>query len=570
MLLRQGVESYAPYLQSSGELFDPVFGEPTQYGTPCHAYCNAVLAAHATAPERVRFAERALRGLQRSLGHLLDLSEPPAGSGFRRDTGAITRVSHRDFFWPPVLKTFQLLCTIPETASAAATLTASIQRVDVTSAFRSRPPSNWAAVWLLGEWLRTRNGQSSTTQTQIDHWLSEFFEQRILLQQGFYQEPGHPNSYDLFTRIHLLELLSNGYDGAALDRLEALLARGLARSLAMQLSDGSLASAHRSTGQTWTVAAQCAYFTIAAILLAAAAPNHADRARAAAIRAFRSLRRWQRHDAPFSPVENCLPPAVRTGYEAYTADGHYGNLALAFLATAIQYGFTATEDALPEREASALAEGDPVYRAIAHCGDYSLHLNAFPASHYDAFGIVDLTVGVDRTLQFASTVHHLQSGQPFNLGLATRETPGRSELAVLAQRDHALLGPISATVQGSSATLALEGRAKGVPSTYRITAHITASGITIAESTPGLTGPKTLLIPYLVDAGRGVQTQATWEPQHITLQHGSERVTITLDGPIEHILHFPGGYENRRGTCGLLRVDLDGVCEQVSYHVAAG
>ena len=43
-ILREAVGSYAPYLQASGEMHDPVFGEPTQYGTPYHAFCNAVLA----------------------------------------------------------------------------------------------------------------------------------------------------------------------------------------------------------------------------------------------------------------------------------------------------------------------------------------------------------------------------------------------------------------------------------------------------------------------------------------------------------------------------------------------
>jgi hypothetical protein len=43
-ILRDAVESYAPYLQASGEMHDPVFREPTQYGTLYHALCNAVLA----------------------------------------------------------------------------------------------------------------------------------------------------------------------------------------------------------------------------------------------------------------------------------------------------------------------------------------------------------------------------------------------------------------------------------------------------------------------------------------------------------------------------------------------
>jgi L-alanine-DL-glutamate epimerase-like enolase superfamily enzyme len=32
-ILREAVESYSPYLQASGEMHDPVFGEPTQWPT---------------------------------------------------------------------------------------------------------------------------------------------------------------------------------------------------------------------------------------------------------------------------------------------------------------------------------------------------------------------------------------------------------------------------------------------------------------------------------------------------------------------------------------------------------
>src|SRR5215211_1491907 len=46
-ILREAVQSYAPYLQPDGEMHDPVFGQPTQYGTPYHALCNAVLAREA-------------------------------------------------------------------------------------------------------------------------------------------------------------------------------------------------------------------------------------------------------------------------------------------------------------------------------------------------------------------------------------------------------------------------------------------------------------------------------------------------------------------------------------------
>ena len=56
-------------------------------------------------------------------------------------------------------------------------------------------------------------------------------------------------------------MLMEGYDGRRREDLERLMRMGLRRSLGVQLSDGSLASAHRSTGQTWTLGAECAFFT---------------------------------------------------------------------------------------------------------------------------------------------------------------------------------------------------------------------------------------------------------------------------------------------------------------------
>ena len=88
-----------------------------------------------------------------------------------------------------------------------------------------------------------------------------------------------------------------------------------------------------------------------------------------------------------SPVENRLPPGHRVGYERYTADGHYANLAAAFLAVAVSNGLNRpfTEPS-GGREAFLLVEHDPTFRAVLHNGPYSLHFNARPAPDYDASG----------------------------------------------------------------------------------------------------------------------------------------------------------------------------------------
>lgn len=562
--LATAVASHEPYLQTDGELFDPVVGRPTQYGTPYHALCQAALASQGNPADRDRRRHLATLGFKAALAHLDDPTIPYNTSGLVRGTGATTNRNHRDFFWPALLKTYRLLkdLGVSEVDHFAERLAA----VDILAAFRSRPPSNWAMVWLSGEWLRHKEGLSPFELSHIDDWLGIFFAGHVLLEQGLYQEPGHPNSYDLFTRYHMADMLRNGYDGAWQADMIRLMETGLERSLAVQLSDGSLASAYRSTGQTWTLGAQCAYFSHAA--------NHfreqgdrdrAEGAAAAAQRAFAAFVRWQRADGPYSPVENCLPPAYRVGYERYSFDGNYSNLAMGFLAMAILNGFAAPaqlDD--PDRPPGLRIEGDPTHRAIAHRGPYSLHVNAFPSPSYDGFGLVDLTFGPGRRLHFVSSARHLSDAGFFNLGLAVRREPGLSDLLALAQQDIALAGPIAADGQ---AGFVLRARVKGSPYLYELAARIEATGVQIRETTPHLNGYKTLLVPYPRDGGWGETTQVTVAGSIVRFTLGREVIRLELEGEIEHLIDFPHGYENRRGLCGLLRIDLAGEREAVAYRM---
>ncbi len=546
-VLRAGVLSYAPYLDdASGELLDPVFGVPTQYSTPYHALGRAVLAAHGAETEKAP----ALAALDAALRHVEDLGQPATTATFHRITGTTGTTNHRDFFWPAILRARLLL--------DAAALDARIAAVDPLASFATRPPSNWSAVWLSGEWLRMRLGLAPTTPETFDRWLAAFFERRVLLKQGFYQEPGHPNSYDLFTRLHLAAILRAGYQGAWRGELARLMETGLQRSLAVQLSDGSLASSHRSTGQSWTDGAQCAYFTMAG-------------ARPAAALALSSLARWQRPEGPFSPVQNLLPPAWRVGYEGYTADGHYGNLALGFLAHAISEGLT--EDPVPEpRPARTFIEGDPTYRALVHAGPYSAHVNALPAPAYDGFGLVDVTFGPGRYLQFASSVRHLSEPTNFyNLGIGLRSGPGRSAIRPIAQQALTLIGQIEPGT--TPASLRLRARVRGESWVYEMGLRADAEGVHVEEGTPGDGGWKTLLVPYLLDAGTGHRTQVDVRQGSdsvtvVTLTLDAERVQITLRAPCSHVLDLPHGYENRRGLCGLLRLDLAERTESLRYSLS--
>jgi len=605
-LLATGVRSYLPHLQESGELHDPVVGEPTQYGTAYHAFGNAALAAAGPAARRAEHLAHAVRGLDAALTHTGNPALSPSVSSISRGTGSVRRSNHRDFTWPPILKAYRIVRDADD--PRAGEFAERIAAVDIEASFRSRPPSNWSSVWLSGEWIRIREGLSTRTVNDVDTWLGVFLEDLLRPDDGFFFEPGKPNSYDLFTRYHVADILAEGYDGRHRSALERLMVTGLERSLAVQLSDGSLASAHRSAGQTWTLGAQIAYFTLAAKHFRSRGDSdRAARADDGARRAFASMRRWQRPDAVFSPVENVLPSGYRVGYEGYTADAHYGSLALAFLGAAVLAGFEVAEPVVASRPAAARTEHTPTHRAVAHAGPYSVAVNADPAPAYDGYGLTDVTFGPGRFLQFASSVKHLESGRFLNLGMARRDEAGRVELDVMAQRTFTLRGPIevfatatpereatadatptaAATASDDADSLgdayaglrlsahADPGQPAGNPTgegpsdfDYQIAVAVDASGVTVEEATPGLVDHRTLLIPYLRDPGTSTQTTVETGPDGVRLVHGDEEISITVDARIDATVHLPYGYENRRGLCGLVRIDLAEPADRISYRVS--
>lgn len=580
-LLEEGVASLAGGLQPDGTLHDPVFATPTQYGSAYYGWCCAVLAGRAgtgAGAGAEDYRERAQRILATAAAHTADPALAPYASGFNRRTlGVVGHLNHRDFTWPPILKTY---LAVGQDRPELRDLLAS---VDLEASFRTRPPSNWAAVWMSGEWLRMQAGLSPTTAEQFDDWVGVFFERgdRVGLATdiGMYLERGLPNAYDLFTRAHFTDLLLQGYDGHHRERLEQFLRAGLRRSLVMQLSDGSMASGFRSTGQTWVLGAQIALFTGSRVL---GLGTDSDRASAGvgAWRAYRSLATWQRLGGPFSPVQNLLPPELRVGYENYTADGHYSSLTLAFLASAIDRGFGA--DAMPSaadldhRDTEAFAEGPPTFRGVVHRGRVSAAVQTQPDDNYDATGLVDLTFGSGRLLQFVSSARHLSGGGWLNPGLALRPSAELGDLLALSGCRHEPTVPL---VRLSERSLGFESMVRpGAEQTlddladgqaYRCEVVGTDTGVQVTESTPGRAYFRTLVIPYPRDVGATELTGVELLPTGVRFTLGAEQVEFRVDGDLVHQAHLPYGYENRRALCGLVRLDLREPGEVLRWEVTS-
>ena len=568
-LLTDGVASLTGQLQEDGTLHDPVFNTPTQYGGAYYAWCCAVLAAELGGSAAEEHRARAERSLAAAVAHTADPDREPYASGFDRPTLSVTgRLNHRDFTWPPILKTYLALGRLGVGLSPA--VSAAVAGVRVEAAFRTRPPSNWAAVWMSGEWLRMQAGLSDTTPEQFDRWIDAFFAEGEVgfdLGLGMYRERGLPNAYDLFTRVHFTDLLQQGYAGRNRERLEAFLAAGVRRSLSLQLSDGSMASGYRSAGQTWVLGAQVALFTASHALGLGRAEDR-EAAGLAAWRAYGSLTMWQRPDGVFSPVQNRLAPELRVGYERYTADGHYSPLALAFLASAVSAGFgdepPPTVAELDGRPAASLAEGAPTHRGAAHRGRVSMAVLAQADDTYDATGLVDLAFGSGRRLHFVTAARHLDGGPWLVPGLAVRDRPGSSLVTAVCGLPHRLTAPLE---RRDAAGLAF---ATEVPDLrYEWSGTLTETGVDVVETVFGRPVFRTLLVPYLRDLGADITTQVAFSASGVRFSLGDEWVEFHVDGAVERVTLLPYGYESRRGLCGLVRIDLVEPGETLRWSVSS-
>lgn len=580
-LLTQGAAALGRSLQPSGELYDPVFGEPTQYGTAYFAYVNAAIGQLSRGHGPGPYFERAERGLAAALRHLLDPTSPPATSSYAPPIASPTALNHRDFMWLAVLRGLQVLRAAG--CSGSGILAQQVQTVAVPDVFAARAPSNWASVWILGEWLRIREGLSPHVPDVVDAWLEPFFDgpdARVDLAAGCYYEPGLPNSYDLFTRYHLLELLAEGYEGRYRPALRELLEAGLRRSLAVQLSNGSLASAHRSTGQLWALTAQCAYFHRAADMCAGG--RLAARAREAALRSFAAARGSRRPDGGLSPVENVLPANFRVGYEQYTADAHYVSLALAFLAGAALAGFSGSGPAAeslqdvegPEGVGGAECvhvEAEPLWRSLLHAEGWSVHVNLAPAQGYDPFGIADVSPGPGRWLRFGGQVRHVATGSPITLGIAVRGPDG-SVRPISAARS--VERRFARRLEGDGAkdrakdqacTLEAGALADGLP--YEVRAAVVGGELCVVESAGGQ--GCSLVVPYVRDRGDGAHPRVEPGPSGLRLSVQGESLEVVTERSVARAVHLPHGYESRHGLVGVVRLDLAG-SGPVAYRLRRG
>jgi hypothetical protein len=210
---------------------------------------------------------------------------------------------------------------------------------------------------------------------------------------GMYRDPHDPMAYDLFARVHVVEMLANGYNGRHAATLRTLMRRGALTSLLLQSPCGEVPCGGRSAHHQWNEAIHALNCEV----YARDFHRQGDRALAGACRrssalALESMRRWQRPSGEIWIVKNRFDPKLRWGYEGYSFHSQYNLLAAAKLGLALTYA-----DALiPARPCPAETGGfaftlQPAFhKVIANAGGCYLEIDTMADAGYNPTGLLRL------------------------------------------------------------------------------------------------------------------------------------------------------------------------------------
>ena len=193
---------------------------------------------------------------------------------------------------------------------------------------------------------------------------------------------------------------------------------------------------------------------------------------------------------------------------------------------------------------------------------------------YDGSGIVDVTFGPGARLAMVSSTRHLAGGPWFNPGAGVRERPGRTPTVVLSGVGHRPENGSPAATSDGGIHVRSVLDAPGTPVDGRLvelTVTPVDGGIDVTESLPGFDHHPVLFLPYPSDLGDGMRTRVTMTASGAVLEQttdaGTETLELIIDAEITGRLDLADDYQNRRGTCGVLRFDLAGPATGISWHL---
>ena len=488
------VDYFKTLQDANGAIIDPHKKAEWQYSTPCFALAAATLAVHADRKDLLEPAAKAMDWAT------LTLSQRRAAN------------AHEDFFAPQIAHALPLLKPLVDPARAAK-WEANILGFDPFAVYRSQPGNgNWNVVALSGEFLFHKLGLRDNTG---------FVEQCLAGQGKWFNSPWGmytegPMPYDLFPRLWAAYMMAAGYAGPHADDLREVLRRGALTSLFLQSPAGELPAGGRSAHHQWNEAEQCAMYEIyAARALADGDKKMAGVFKRAAHLALGSMKRWIRPSGEMWIVKNHFDPALRHGYESYSAHSQYNLLPMAMLAIAYQHA--AATEAVRENPAPAdvggyvLQIGAPFNKVVANAVGMYVEFDTAADPHYNPTGLLRVhrkgnnpQLGPSDGL-VAGPAYEVTTGPKTTaaVGPAWKDAEGKWRQLAEFDRAHitrASLLDVKETPREVSFQLLYEGYFGG-PTLVSERVRVTPESVTLTAELPNYGGPMRLVWPVLANDG---------------------------------------------------------------------
>jgi hypothetical protein len=507
LTLAAGVVNYFHHFQTNdGRILDPFLLREIQYSTPCYAWAATALVISG---QQTNLLESAALALDSSLQQL---AEGKANE------------NHGDFFTFPSMLAYEHLRerVTPERRRHWEDL---LRRIKPEVAYQDvlgtnhTTLNNWNIVAISGEFLRHQAGftdlnfiEASLT-AQLPHFTAD----------GLYRDPNVPMAYDHFPRHFLAVMLQRGYAGKHREVLEQLLERAAWTSLLIQSPCGELPTGGRSAQHQWNEAMQCVTYEIWAARKQHAGDPLAARAfKRAARLALQSVQRWVRPSGELWIVKNHFDPAVRHGFQTYSAHSQYNLLAASMLATA----WLSADDAIVEGPCPADVGGFAVHlpefhKIIANAGGLYVELDTKADPEYNSTGLIRVHKTGVQTLLGPTDGGTIQT-QGLATGIAWREGEKWQSLAGLGQKQirAVVFTPLEAKPASVQFNVFYELQRPTVLAVLE-TYELTPDQVRVTAEVQGPASELRVRFPALAFDGR--------QPPKITLAGAKATVTLNLN-----------------------------------------
>ncbi|MCL2894755.1 hypothetical protein [Brenneria tiliae] len=519
------VEHFRHFQSAGGRIIDPYLHRESQYSTPTYALAAATLVGSGKRPELLDSAARALTS---------SLYQLASGTTAQR-TG--------DFFILPTMLAYRQLRDRVDTATKnrwdryLRLIKPEIAYADLIGAGQN-DVMNWNSAAIAGEYLRHKEG--FTGEDFVARYLSAQLPR--FTPQGLYRDPDLPLIYDAEARFNFSVLLAAGYQGEWRQSLDILLTRGAWASLLMQAPTGDFPAGGRSADHIWNDALNCASFEFWANRSKAAGDGVAAGAfKRAARLAAGAASRWVRPSGEFQLVKNYFDPALRHGYEDYSADSHYNLLAAAYLSIA----WSLADESIPEGVSPADIGGfvlhlPDFHKVFANAAGNYIAIDTAADARYDSTGILRLSRRDDKNPP-GSAINAPANDFPLAIGVAWPSAGGWQSLAQFAgDRVGAQVAVTAAqpAAVGFNVTYRLKDAAvDGVSENYLLT----KDALSVAININGPIDSWKIRYPAFVTDGKNLAQRRTRGASLVT-HIGDRRETFAIIAPEKTTLTGSGRF----------------------------